>query len=245
MTPSLKLADIPDSPPARWDARWKLAAVLVAVAGIAALDRLAPAAVALALALLLLASARLPWKWVRFRLSLFVLAALPFVVILPFTLDGTGRYSERGLVAGLAVFCRCVAVGALALVLVGTAPVHRTITAAHKLKVPGLLVLLALLAYRYIFLLADERRRLGVALRVRGYRATATLRGYRTLGHVAGAVLVRGADRADRVSEAMRCRGFDGTFHTLTAYRTTPADVVSFLLMVAAAVGLVVWDRAH
>ena len=243
MTPSLKHADIPDSPPARWDARWKLAAVLVAVAGIAALDHLAPAAVALTLSLILLALARLPWRWVRFRLSLFVLAALPFLIVLPVTLDGTGRFSERGLVAGMAVFCRCVAIGALALVLVGTAPVHRTITAAHKLKVPGLLVLLALLAYRYAFLLADELRRLRVALRVRGFRASATRRGYTTLGHVAGAVLVRGADRADRVSEAMRCRGFDGRFHTLTAFRTSPADVVSFLFVGCAAAALVIWDR--
>jgi cobalt/nickel transport system permease protein len=243
MTPSLKFADIPDSPPARWDTRWKLAAILVAVAGIAALNRLAPAAVALALGLILLAVSRLPWKWVRFRLSMFVLAALPFLLVLPFTLDGTGRYSERGLVAGLAVFCRGVAIGAFALVLVGTAPVHRTITAAHKLKVPGLLVLLALLAYRYAFLLSDELRRLRVALRVRGFRATATRRGYRTLGHVAGAVLVRGSDRADRVSDAMRCRGFDGKFHTLAAFRTTTADVVSFLLMVAGTAALVAWDR--
>ena len=239
MTPSLKLPDIPDSPPARWDARWKLAAVLVAVAGIAALNHLAPSAVALAIGLLLLVVARLPRKWVRVRLSLFAFAALPFVLVLPFTLDSP----QRGLVVGLAVFCRGVAIGAFMLLLVGTAPVHRTITAAHKLKVPGLLVLLALLAYRYVFLLADELRRLRVALRVRGFRASATRRGYRTLGHVAGAVLVRGADRADRVSDAMRCRGFDGRFHTLTAFRTTPADVVSFLLVACGAVGLVVWDR--
>ena len=57
---------------------------------------------------------------------------------------------------------------------------------------------------------------------------TATRHGYRTLGHVTGAVLVRGADRAERVGEAMRCRGFDGTFHTTAAFRTTAADIISF-----------------
>jgi cobalt/nickel transport system permease protein len=136
-----------------------------------------------------------------------------------------------------------VAVGAFALLLIGTAPVHRTLTAAHKLKVPGLLVLLALLAYRYAFLLADELRRLRVALRVRAFRPTATRHGYRTLGYVAGAVLVRGADRAERVADAMRCRGFDGRFHTLAAFRTTPADVVSFLVLSCATAALVAWDR--
>src|SRR6185503_1207794 len=121
--------------------------------------------------------------------------------------------SERGVVAGVAVFCRCLAVGCFALVLLGTAPLHQTLAAAHKLKVPGLLVQVTLLAYRYAFLLAEEMRRLRIAMRTRGYRVSATRHGYRALGHATGAVLVRGADRAENVTAAMRCRGFDGTFH--------------------------------
>ena len=105
-------------------------------------------------------------------------------------------------------------------------------------------VLIALLAYRYAFLIGDELRRLRTALRVRGFRPTMNRHGYRTLGHVTGAVLVRGADRAERVSDAMRCRGFDGRFHTLAAFRTTPADVVSFLLTLAAIAALLLWDRS-
>jgi cobalt/nickel transport system permease protein len=249
MTLALRHHDVPDSPLARWDARWKLAALLVAVAGVAVLNRVLPAAVALGVGLGLLAVARLPGRWVRNRLAVFALAALPFVLILPFTFDGPGwelgpvHASERGLLAGSAVALRCVAIGTFALVLVGTAPVHHMLAAAHKLRVPGLLVLLTLLAYRYAFVLADELRRLRVALWVRGFRAKADRHGYRTLGHVTGAVLVRGADRAERVADAMRCRGFDGHFHTLTAFRTTAADVVSCLLAVAATVALVVWDR--
>jgi cobalt/nickel transport system permease protein len=247
----LRYRPVPDSPPARWDARWKLAAVLAAAFGIAALNHLAPAAAALAAGLVLLAAARLPARWVQARLAVFALAALPFLVVLPFTLDTAGpgwslgpiHISERGLVAGLAVFFRCLAIGTFALVLVGTAPLHHTLTAAHKLKVPGLLVLLALLAYRYAFLLADELRRLRVALWVRGFRPRANRHGYRTLGHVVGAVLVRGADRAGHVADAMRCRGFDGRFHTLTAFRTTPADVGASVLLVSATIALVLWDR--
>jgi cobalt/nickel transport system permease protein len=249
MTLALRHHDVPDSPLARWDARWKLAALLAAVAGVAVLDHVLPAAVALLAGLGLLALARLPGRWVRVRLAVFTVAALPFVLILPFTLDGPGwelgplHASERGLTAGAAVALRCVAIGAFALVLVGTAPVHHTLAAAHRLRVPGLLVLLALLAYRYTFLLADELRRLRVALWVRGFRTKANRHGYRTLGHVTGAVLVRGADRAERVADAMRCRGFDGRFHTLTAFRTTAADVVFCLLAVAGTAALVGWDR--
>ncbi|MDB5306777.1 MAG: cbiQ [Gemmataceae bacterium] len=250
MTLALRHRPIPDSPLARWDARWKLAAVLVAVGGVAALDRALPAAAALGGGVLLLLAAQLSGRWVRHRLAVFALAALPFLLVLPFTLDTAGpgwnigpvRVSERGLVSGLAVALRCLAIGAFALVLVGTAPMHHTLAAAYKLRVPGLLVLLTLLAYRYAFLLGDELRRLRVALRVRGFRARADRHGYRTLGHVTGAVLVRGADRADRVADAMRCRGFDGRFHTLTAFRTTTADVLGFLALVTATIALLVWD---
>lgn len=250
MTLAFRNRPVPPSPLARWDARWKLAAVLLAAGGTAALDRLAPAAAALALGLSLLLLARLPFAWVRSRLVLFALAALPFLLVLPFTLDGDGwtvgpvSVSERGLIAGLAVFCRGLAVGCFALLLVGTAPLHHTLAAAHKLKVPGLLVQLTLLAYRYAFLLAAEMRRLRVAMRTRGFRMRASRHAYRSLGHATGALLVRGADRADHVAAAMRCRGFDGTFHTLAAFRTAFGDIAGFVLLAAATIALLLWDRS-
>ncbi|MBX9625503.1 MAG: cobalt ECF transporter T component CbiQ [Gemmataceae bacterium] len=249
MTLAARERPVPLSPLARWDARWKLAAVAVAVAGVAALDRLPPATVALAAGLGLLALARLPGRWVRPRLAVFAVAALPFLLVLPFTLDGPAwslgpvRVSERGVVSGLAVLCRALAIGSLTLVLVGTAPLHQTFAAAARLRVPGVLVLLALLAYRYTFLLGDELRRMRTAARVRGFKATATRHGYRTLGHLTGAVLVRGADRADRVADAMRCRGFAGRLHTLAAFRTTADDVAGFVLLAAGTIALVIWDR--
>jgi cobalt/nickel transport system permease protein len=67
---------------------------------------------------------------------------------------------------------------------------------------------------------------------------------YRTVGHVVGTLLVRGAERADGVAHAMRCRGFDGRYRSLTAFRTRAADVAFFVGAVAAAVGLVAWDVA-
>lgn len=99
------------------------------------------------------------------------------------------------------------------------------------------------MAYRYTFLLASELRRVRIALRCRGFRIKANRHGYRTTGHLVGAVLVRGADRADRVSEAMRCRGFDGSFHTTTTFRSTPTDIILFTLIIAITVALLIWDR--
>ena len=55
--------------------------------------------------------------------------------------------------------------------------------------------------------------------------------------------MVRGSERAENVTAAMRCRGFDGTFHTLAAFRTAFADIISFVALVAAVAALVLWDR--
>ncbi len=257
MTLALRHRPVPPSPVARWDARWKLAAALALAAGAAAVTRPGPSAAAFAAGLLLVAASRLPWAAVRARLGALLFTTVPFFLVLPFTLaDPAGhatalgfdlgplRASERGVLVAAGLAFRCLAVGCLAAVLVGTAPVHHTLAAARRLGLPGVLVQLALLAYRYAFLLADEFRRLRIALRVRGFRPRTDAHTYRTVGHATGALLVRGADQADRVAEAMRCRGFDGTFHTLTAFRTTPADVGAFLLCVAGTIALVAWDRS-
>jgi cobalt/nickel transport system permease protein len=76
------------------------------------------------------------------------------------------------------------------------------------------------------------------ALRVRGYRNRATGHCYRTVGHVAGTLLVRGAERAERVGQAMRCRGFDGRFRSLAEFHTRLTDVLLFGAIMATAVGL-------
>jgi cobalt/nickel transport system permease protein len=130
----------------------------------------------------------------------------------------------------------------LALTLLASAPIQVTLAAAGQLGVPKLLVHLTTLTYRYVFLLLDELGRFRVALRVRGFRNAMTGHAYRTIGQVTGTLLVRGSDRADRVAQAMCCRGFDGHFHTLTTFRTRPADVLLFVILAGVSGGLVAWD---
>jgi cobalt/nickel transport system permease protein len=173
-----------------------------------------------------------------------------FAVLLPVLLHDDGpswylgpvRVSLYGLkVAGL-ICLKAVTVVTLVLVVLVTAPLDATLKAAHALRVPGLLIQIAVLTYRYLFLLADELGRMLVALRVRGYRLRPRPQRFRMAGHLTGIVLVRGYERAERVGQAMRCRGFDGRFRSLTAFRTTAADVAAFVLLVGSAAGLLVWD---
>lgn len=236
MTLAFRDAAVPSSPLSRWDARWKLAAVLLAGVAAVSLRSPFPAAVAFGLAITLCFLGRIPPAVQASRLVVLLLAVLPLAVVLPLSGEGGTR-------TAVTVALRAVTLGTLALVVLRTAPHSNTLAAAHRLYVPGVLVQIAQLAYRYALLFFAETRRLRIALRTRGFRPATTSHTYRTLGSSAGTLLVRGGDQAERVADAMRARGFDGSYHTLIAFRTTAADVVGLLAVLAVFVGLVLWDR--
>jgi cobalt/nickel transport system permease protein len=236
MTLAFDALDAPASPLARRDPRWKLAALIPALFVASALQSPPIVAIAFALSTLLLIGAQLPYKLLLARLVAFCLFLLPFLVILPILHGWPGFWSAWVLAA------RASAIFILGLILVATSPFSRTVQAAERMGIPKLLSRLVLMSYRYVFVLADEFARLRVALRVRGFRNRANLHSYRTIGAVAGTLLVRGSDRAESVSHAMRCRGFDGRLHSLTEWKTTSADVLFFLAVIAISFGLLAWD---
>jgi cobalt/nickel transport system permease protein len=233
------------------DPRWKLAAALIAVIGVIVLQTLPASAAALLLAVLLVIVSRLPARWYLARVGAAGLFLALFAVFLPLVVPGPETQTWRlgpisislaGAILALRLMAKALAILSLMLVLLATAPLDATLKAARALRVPGLLVQLVLLTIRYTFLLAAEFARMRVALRVRGYRNRVSRHCYRTIGHVSGTLLVRGYERAERVGQAMRCRGFDGRFRSLTEFRTTAADVGAFVLVVGTVVGLVTWD---
>jgi cobalt/nickel transport system permease protein len=251
MTLALDPFPCPNSPLSRLDPRWKLAALTLAAAAVAFLHTLPAAALALAGAVTLLLLARLPPRWWVRRLGLVALLLGPFALTCPFLVLGPGptwhlgpvALSLYGLGVGLLLLGKGLAIVALLLVLLATAPLDVTLKAAHALRVPGLVVQLVLLTYRYIFVVGQELVRLRVALRARGYRNRARRHSYRTIGNVAGALLVRSYERAERVGQAMRCRGFDGRFRALVDFhRTTSADLLGFVLIAGGAAGLLLWE---
>ncbi len=238
----------PNSPLRSLDPRWKLAALVPAAAIITSFHGLLPTSAALCGALLLAWLGRLPRRWCLAHLGATALLLAPFLIVLPLVHRGGPTWEVGpailaldGFLAALLLIVKAFAVVLLLLVLLTSAPLPDTFKAAQALHVPGVLVQLGLLTYRYVFVLAGELTRLRVALRVRGYRNRATRHSYRTVGHVAGMLLVRGYERAERVSQAMRCRGFDGRFRSLAEFRTRPVDVLFFLLTTGTATALFTW----
>lgn len=240
----------PDSIISRWDTRWKLAALLVVMFALATLRSILPLAFAFLFALVLTFLAKLPPRWLLFRIGMAGIGLLPFVILIPFTWAGSDgiavgplTFHTDALPFALAILLKGLGLLLLGLLILATAPLPATLAAAHHLWAPGILVQLAGLSYRYSFLLLEELNRIRIALRVRGFRNLMNRHSYRTAGNVVGTLLVRGFDRAERVSEAMRCRGFDGRFRTLQTFSTSLGDVLGFTIAILLGGILVVWDR--
>lgn len=250
MTVALDTIPTPESALSRLDARWRLAALVWAVGVTAALRTVPASMTALAAVLVLALLARIPGEWFLRRIGGMAPFLVFFVLLVPFCVRdpepvaswGPFTLSQRGLILAAAILLKALTIVTLVMVILTTAPLHATLHAAHRLRVPGLVIQLALLTYRYIFLVSSELARLRVALRVRGFRNRPSLHSYRTIAHVAGTLLVRSHERAERVAQAMRCRGFDGRFRSLTTFQTRPADVIAFLILVTSAAALLAWD---
>jgi cobalt/nickel transport system permease protein len=239
-----------DAPLARIDPRWKLAALVPAALLLSTLGTLATTVVALWGTLLIVRAARVPLHWYLTRLATLIVFLALFLIMLPFIDHGDAEpwqcgpvlLSPRGTVLAAVLLLKAVAIVSLLLAAITTAPAETHLKALRAMHVPGVLVHLTALTVRYLAVLLDEFGRIRIALRVRGYRQRATLSSLRVVANVSGMLLVRGNDRAERVAHALRCRGFDGEFRALTSFRTRPRDVLFFASILAASVGLVLWD---
>ncbi|MHB8808654.1 MAG: energy-coupling factor transporter transmembrane component T family protein [Desulfobulbaceae bacterium] len=102
-----------------------------------------------------------------------------------------------------------------ALVLIGMTNFNGLCLALERLRVPRLFVTQLLFLYRYLFVLVDEAHRMTRARELRTFAHRHP--DLKIFGSMIGHLLLKAADRAERIHLAMRCRGFDGHFRMLTA----------------------------
>lgn len=119
-----------------------------------------------------------------------------------------------------------------AILLTATTPFPDVLHALRHLGVPGVIVTIVSLMYRYIFVLADEAARLMRAREARSARPDGATRAggsliwrASTAGHMAGQLFLRSYERSDRVYNAMLARGLAGEHRTLTPHVLRGADL--------------------
>lgn len=231
------------------DPRLRLVAALLVVASISQLWTLSMAAMVFGLALLLAILGRpdrLQWRRMLhvegFLLLLFL--TLPFTMtgpivatLGPLTVSSTGL-ARAALIALKVSACMLV----VTVLLDGLDPVRLGAT-LQALRVPERFSRLLVMTARYVGLIREEARRLGQSMRARGFRPRSSHHTWRAYGNLVGMILVRALDRAERVEEAMLCRGHAGRF----PYAALPApdrrDWIAFALISGAGILALTVDR--
>jgi cobalt/nickel transport system permease protein len=213
-------------------------------------DRFAPLIVALVVSLVLAALAGLHPKplWRRLKVVLGFLTLI--WIVLPLTLGGPvlARIGQIGIsTAGMLLAARISLKTTAILIeftaLVATMPLATLGHALGLLKVPEKLVYLVLMTYRYIHVLENEYQRMVRAIRMRGFLPGTNLHTYQTYAYLIGMLFVRSVARAERITWAMRCRGFNGRFHNLADFIPTPVTWIfsGAMGLVIAALAIFEW----
>ncbi len=204
----------------------------------------------LALAVLWLLLARLPARKVLGKL----LAVNGFIIflwlVLPFSYPGEALWrlgpvtaSREGLWFTVLITLKSNALILGLVALIATVPVVTLGQALHSLKLPRKLCHLLLFTYRYLYVFAEEYQRLHTAMKIRGFRPATNMHTYRSYAYLAAMLLVRSADRAERVFQAMLCRGFRGVFYSLRTFSWQRRDSVFLAgsLVALAIIGVAEW----
>lgn len=129
----------------------------------------------------------------------------------------------------------CLTVSA-ALILVGSTGFNTVCMALSRLGVPCIFSTQLLFLYRYLFVLTEEGLRMVRARNLRSFKGRGA--GMRVYGNMLGQLLLRTMDRAQRIHQAMLCRGFDGEVRLVRHFEFCRADI-AFLVGWFAFFGLV------
>lgn len=162
------------------------------------------------------ALAEIPLKPIFMRILLVSPFIIGIGVLNPFFDDQVfllgGTEISRGWVTFLSLLIRSGLTVTAALLLIATTGMDRLGGALRMLKIPRIFVLQLLLTYRYISVLMEEVAR---TLRAYSLRAPGQKGVHRSAwGSLAGQLLLRTVDRAQRIYEAMCLRGFTGEYRT-------------------------------
>jgi cobalt/nickel transport system permease protein len=179
----------------------KLLATLVFVTGLVLIpiDHVGWMALALALAFGLGRVARIPFSAFVGRLALAQPFALGVAVLVLF--------QGAGLKVFGAVVLKSTACVAAVQLLAQTTPLPDLLDVLRRARLPDVFVLALALLHRYLFVLIEESRRMRRARLARTLRRSPG-QTWRTLSSVIAVSFVRSIVRAERISVAMRARGF-------------------------------------
>jgi len=218
------------------DPKIRIIASIILSVVIALCDNLYIAVIYFFVSSILMAMARLKIIDLLKRLRPVFWFLLMIWIILPITYDGDLLYSfywvkitYQGVILCVKITIKSITILLIFSALIATMTVASLGNGLHRIHVPDKIVFLLLMSYRYISVIEEEYKRLLRAAKFRGFDPGTNLHSYKTFAYLAGMLFVRASLRAQRVHQAMLCRGFNRKFHTLDDY--PPNRLNSIFLM--------------
>ena len=222
------------------DPRTRLISAVVLALVIAVSSGVTTIVTAFALSLIFISISGVNLQAVFKRILVVNIFILLFWVILPFTFKepdaamihiGTVEISREGVLLAAKITLKSNAILLFFISLVAAMPLGLLGHAMNRLHVPKKMVQLFLLTYRYLFVIEQEYQRLLTAARVRCFHSKTKLHTYKTYAFIVGMLFVRASEQAERVHQAMRCRGFSGIFFSLHTFSFCRIDAVWAMFM--------------
>jgi len=234
-----------DSSIHRFDPRAKIVSFLFLIFSVALLPNLKLALFGLMGSVSLLFLSKLPLRFVTQYLKWVLLFILFFIVIMPFSVKGEELFSlynikitREGLFLGLLISTRAVSATILIFPMIATMKFEETLKALYKLKFPNTLVQVFMFSYRYIFTFLEELQATLIAMQARGFKLRTNLYTLRILGKTFGMLFIRGYERAERVYQAMKARGYEGNSKILVDFKINTKDYLLSCLIIGFALFL-------
>ena len=219
----------------RIDPRFRVAAAVFYSFAIALCYEFESLIAALAVSIICILLSGVGVKNVFKRLAMVNVFILLFWVVLPLTYKGNTVYSLGPVNVYLAgiVFAAKITIksNAILMILISFIATMTFATLGHtlsKFKLPQKLVFLLMITYRYIFVIQQEYQKIIRSIKIRGFKPKTNLHTYKTFAYVIGMLLIKASERADRVYNAMRCRGFKGKYYSLSSFQ---ADAKSWVFV--------------
>lgn len=97
-------------------------------------------------------------------------------------------------------------------ILLGNLDAFEFAKALQMLKLPNKLIYLFFFTIRYLEVLKQTYQQIQRSMQVRGFKIQANLHTYQSIGNALGMLLIKSLSKAQRIEQAMRCRGFHGQF---------------------------------
>jgi cobalt/nickel transport system permease protein len=234
------------------DPRVKIVLVFLFSVVVAVSTRFVVLVSALALGVCVTWLARVPIKGLLRRLAPVNMLIIFLWFFLPFTVEGEPLFSvgplvgtHEGVLYAARISIKSNVIIIMLIALVASTSILTLGHAMHELRVPKKIVHLFFFTYRYIHVIHREYLRLVNAMKVRGFRPGTNMHTYKTFAYLVGMILVRSSDRAQRVHNAMLCRGFRGNLYSLSEFSLKARDVISLILMLTLilVLGVLEWTR--